>query len=162
MNIKKTIIKFIAAVMLPAALLTGCGDGGSGGTVSDVPPDEILKAVMDEVTVSSAATKDESELEVYYKDIDASKVESAALCLSVGHPDEIAIIKFKDDSDAKSAEAALQKRLEEQKRTYESYDPENMYKLEGAKIYSKGSYTIFLAVEDNDKAKSIVDEKLAG
>lgn len=158
MNIRKTITKIVAAVILPAALLTGC----SGGTVADVPPADILKAVMDEVTVSPAATKDESEIEIYYKDIDASKVESAALCMSVGHPDEIAIIKFKTDSDAKSAEASLQSRLEEQKKTYESYDPENMYKLEDAKIYSKGSYAIFLAVEDNNKAKSIVDEKLAG
>ena len=160
MNIKKMIAKLTAAVLLPAALLTGCGGGESA--VADVPPADVLKAVTDEIPFAAAATKDESELEVYYKDIDASKVESAALCLSVGHPDEIAIIKFKQDSDAKDAEAALQKRLDEQIKTYESYDPDNMYKLEGAKIYSKGSYAVLLAVEDNDKAKSIVDGKLAG
>lgn len=161
MNITKIISKVVAAVILPAMLLTGCSDGGSS-TVADVPPADVLKAVMDEITVSAAATKDESEIEVYYKDIDASKVESAALCLSVGHPDEIAIIKFKSESDAKAAESALQKRLDEQIKTYESYDADNMYKLENAKIYSKGSYAIFLAVEDNDKAKTIVDGKLAG
>lgn len=160
MNVRKIISKIIAAVLLPAALLTGCAEGGSA--VADVPPADVLKAVMDEITVSAAATKDESELEIYYKDIDASKVESAALCISVGHPDEIAIIKFKSEADAKAAEAALQKRLDKQIETYESYDPDNMYKLEKAKIYSAGSYAIFLAVEDNDKAKTIVDGKLAG
>lgn len=160
MNVRKTISKIIAAVLLPAALLTGCTEGGSA--VADVPPADVLKAVMDEIPLSAAATKDESELEIYYKDIDASKVDSAALCISVGHPDEIAIIKFKSEADAKTAEAALQKRLDKQIETYESYDPDNMYKLEKAKIYSAGSYAIFLAVEDNDKAKTIVDGKLAG
>lgn len=160
MNVRKTISKIIAAVLLPAALLTGCAEGGSA--VADVPPADVLKAVMDEIPLSAAATKDESELEIYYKDIDASKVDSAALCISVGHPDEIAIIKFKSEADAKAAEAALQKRLDKQIETYESYDPDNMYKLEKAKIYSAGSYAILLAVEDNDKAKTIVDGKLAG
>lgn len=160
MNVRKIISKIIAAVLLPAALLTGCAEGGSA--VADVPPADVLKAVMDEIPLSAAATKDESELEIYYKDIDASKVESAALCISVGHPDEIAIIKFKSEADAKAAEAALQKRLDKQIETYESYDPDNMYKLEKAQIYSAGSYAIFLAVEDNDKAKTIVDGKLAG
>ena len=160
MNVKKIISKIIAAVLIPAALFTGCAEGGSA--VADVPPADVLKAVMDEITVSAAATKDESELEIYYKDVDISKVESAAFCISVGHPDEIAIIKFKSEADAKAAEAALQKRLDKQIETYESYDPDNMYKLEKAKIYSAGNYAIFLAVEDNDKAKTIVDGKLAG
>ena len=160
MNIKKIIAKITAAMLLPAVLLTGCGGGESA--VADVPPADVLKAVTDEIPLSAAATKDESELEIYYKDIDTSKVDSAALCISIGHPDEIAIIKFKSESDAKAAEAALQKRLDKQIETYESYDADNMYKLEDAKIYSKGSYAVFLAVEDNDKAKSIVDGKLAG
>lgn len=160
MNVKKTVLRIAAAVLLPALLFTGCGGGTSD--VADVSPADVMKAVTDEITVLAAAEKDESELEIYYKDIDASKVESAAFCLSVGHPDEIAIIKFTDDSDAKAAETVFQKRLEEQIKTYESYDPDNMYKLENAKVYSVGSYAIFLAVEDNDKAKSIVDGKLTG
>lgn len=159
MNIRRIISRITAAVLLPAALLTGCAEGGA---VADVAPADVLKAVTDEIPLSAAAEKDESELDIYYKDIDASTVESAALCISIGHPDEIAIIKFKSESDAKAAEAALQKRLDKQIETYESYDPDNMYKLENAKIYSKGNYAVLLAVEDNDKAKTIVDGKLAG
>lgn len=178
MNFKFSAKKAILAFLLPAVLLAGCsGNGGSGdsqnstggssGTQAsentvNAAPSDILKAVMDEVTVSAAATKDESELDIYYKDIDASKVESAALCLSVGHPDEIAIIKFKTDADAKAAETVLKNRIEEQINTFKDYDTDNMYKLESAKVYSSGCYAVLLAVDDNDKAKSIVDEKLAG
>lgn len=161
MNIKAFAKKAIMAVILPAMLLTGCNSENAENTANPNPA-EVRDAVVNEIALLSAAPKNVDELEFYYGDIDSSKVEDAAFCLSVGHPDEIAIIKFKSADDAKAAESALKKRVEKQIETFKDYDPDNMYKLETAKVYVSGKYAVLLAVDDNDKAKSIVDGKLAG
>ncbi len=159
MNIKGFLKTAISAALLPIMLLTGCG--GDNKEIN-AAPSEVLEAVTKEITVESSAVKNESELKTYYSGIDESTVESAAMCLSVGHPDEIAIIKLKTSSDAQTAVKALKEKLEKQKETYKDYTPEEMFKLEDAQVYSVQNYAVYLAVSDNSKAKSIVDEKLKG
>lgn len=160
MNFKKILASALAAVVL-ATGLTACSS--QPDEVSSIAPSEIVKAVLEEIPIESVVEKDESKLSDYYTDIDTSKVKSAAfaMCGSGSYPDEIAVIKCNSTNDAIDIQTALNARLESQKELYSTYTPDEMYKLDEALIFSKGEYAIFLALSDNEKAKSIVEDKLS-
>lgn len=156
----------IAAVLMPVILLAGCNSDkqtDENTSAANVPPTEIVNAVLAEIPITSGLEKGKEDIPDFYSDIDVSQVESAsfAICASGAYPDEIAVMKCTDSSAAAAVKSALEKRLEGQSELYSTYTPDEMYKLETAKVYTAGNYAIFLAVSDNDKAKEIVDGKLA-
>ena len=157
--------KFIAALLAPAMLLAGCSsnDGTDAGTAANVPPTEIVNAILAEVPIASGIEKSKEDIPDFYSDIDLSQVESAAfvICASGAYPDEIAVMKCTDPANASAVKSALEKRLASQTELYSTYTPDEMYKLENAKVYTAGNYAVFLAVSDNDRAKEIVDGKLS-
>lgn len=168
------IRNIISALLVPAILLTGCSknEQGGNGTEQDskqadntvnVAASEVVQGVLAEVPINSSVEKGKGDLENYYSSLDTATVEDAAfaLCGSGALPDEIAVIKCKSADDAKNAETALKAKLEKQKETFSTYTPDEMYKLEGAVIFTKGSYAVYIALSDNSKAKSIVEGKLS-
>ena len=160
--------KLIAAVLAPVILLTGCESSGSGpdngGSAADVEPTVIVSAVLAEVPITSGIEKSKGDIPDFYSDIDVSQIESVAfvICASGAYPDELAVMKCADSAAASAVKSAFEKRLEAQSELYSTYTPDEMYKLESAKIYTVGNYAVFLAVSDNDRAKEIVDGKLSG
>ena len=162
--------KLFAAILAPVILLTGCGnnsgetntDGSSGNPAPDAEPAVVVNAVLDQVPITSAVEKSKADIPDFYSDIDVSQVESAAfvICASGAYPDELAVMKCTDSAAAAAVKSAFEKRLSSQSELYSTYTPDEMYKLESAKIYTVGNYAVFLAVSDNDKAKEIVDGKL--
>lgn len=161
MKPKKLLAAVIASV-IAAASLTACS-GGNNAQTADVAPSEVVKAVLAEVPIDSGVEKGKDEAGDYYSGLNTDTVEDAAfaLCGSAARPDEIAVIKCKSESSASDAKTALQDRLDAQKALYETYTPDEMYKLEGAEIFTKGNYAVFIALSDNEKAKKIVEDKLS-
>ena len=160
-----------AAVLAPVILLTGCGnngggntntDGGAGTPAPDVEPAVIVSAVLDEIPITSGVEKSKADIPDFYSDIDVSQVESAAfvICASGAYPDELAVMKCADSAAAGAVKSAFEKRLSAQSELYSTYTPDEMYKLESAKVYTVGNYAVFLAVSDNDRAKEIADALL--
>lgn len=167
MNVKK----LLCAALVPVMLFTACSGGGqtadtdtSEAAKADIPPSEAVMAVLEEIPISSSVEKGTEDVETYYGDVDISELDSAsfALCGSGSMPDEIAVLKFKTDKAAKAAEEGLQAKLDHQTELFKDYTPDEMYKLETAKVYSTGNYAVYLALADNERAKTIVDEKLKG
>ncbi|MCM1060932.1 MAG: DUF4358 domain-containing protein [Eubacterium sp.] len=162
MNIKK----MLTAVLIPAMLFTACGgeNGGAQSSAVDVDPADAVKAVLAEVPISSSVEKGTDDVETYYVDVDITELESAAfsLCGSGALPDEIAVFRFATAEAASSAEVGLQSKLDSRIELFKDYTPDEMYKLDTAKIYSIGNYAVYLSVSDNDRAKAIVDEMLKG
>ena len=170
------IRNIISALLIPAILLTGCSQTEQGGNTDtkqeqtegstpevNVSASEVVQAVLAEVTINSSVEKGKNDIENYYSSLDTAAVEDAAfaMCGSGALPDEIAVIKCKTADDAKNAETALEARLDKQKELFSTYTPDEMYKLEGAVIFTKGNYAVFIALSDNEKAKSIVESKLS-
>lgn len=158
------IKKLLSAVLVPVMLFTACSGEVGDNAAADADPADVLSAVLAEVPVSSSVEKGTDDVKDYYVDLDTSELDSAsfALCGSGALPDEAAVFKFKSADAAKSAETALQSKLASRKEAFATYTPDEMYKLDTAKIYSVGNYALYLAVSDNDKAKEIADGKLKG
>ncbi len=164
--------KKILAVLLAVSLLSCAGCGGSsdsntttttGSSATDEAPADVnvadvTKAILEEVPINSAFEKKADTLGDYFYELDTEALESSSyyLCASGAYPDEIAVFKFKDDASAKDAVTAVNKRLESQIEMYETYTPDEMYKLEGAIVKQSGVYVYYLVTSDNEKAESIV------
>lgn len=160
MKLKKLLAAAIAP-LIAATGLTACSGGES--KIADIAPSEVLKAVLEEVTIDSCVEKGKDNIGDYYSSLDTAAVEDAAVASSgnAANPDEVAIIKCKSESDAAAAKEVLQSKLDNQKSLYETYSPGEMYKLEDAEIFTKGNYAVYIALSDNGKAKKIVEDKLS-
>ena len=71
-----------------------------------------------------------------YYEIDAGKIDSfsAFICGSGAVPDEIAVFKMKSEQDVEAAKSVLLARVDNQKATFESYTPDEMYKFDDKNV----------------------------
>lgn len=121
-------------------------------------PADITSAVLVEVPINSALEKGIEDLTMYFTDLDISSLEEASyyMCASGAYPDEIAVMKFTSSDSAEQGKAVVQTRLDKQISVYESYTPDEMYKLDGAVLEVSGNYLYYIVTSDNDKAEDIV------
>lgn len=157
---KKKIIVALMLVTTVFCLMTGCGETAS--TVLTVPAADVSKAIVDQITINSAVEKDISSYSDYYTLNSTDDLEdvSVYICASGAYPDEIAVFRFKTAEAANANLDVLNNRLASQKELFSTYTPDEMYKLDGAKVYVTNNYAILLACSDNDKAKEIADGML--
>ena len=90
-----------------------------------------------------------------FYDLDADKVADAHMYTSGSRAtaEEITVIRMKDAKDVGLAEAAMKQRVEDQKRSYQDYIPEELPKLEGAVVLTHGSYALLAVADDPSKVE---------
>ncbi len=148
----------IAASSCSTAEVNEVNDTDNVQAAVSASPSEITSAVLLEIPINSALEKGIDDLTMYFTDLDTSTLEDASyyMCASGAYPDEIAVMKFTSSDSAEQGRAAVQSRLEKQISVYESYTPDEMYKLEGAVLEVSGNYLYYIVTSDNDKAEDIV------
>ena len=70
--------------------------------------------------------------------------------------DEVSVWRVKDEKDAKTVQEAAEKRVENQKASFQDYVPEEMPKLEKAVITVDGDTVILCVSGDPEKAKEVI------
>lgn len=162
---KKKILSIVFAML---CLTASACSGGTGDTQEDTAPEvrntvnaepsDITSAVLVEIPINSAIEKGLDDLSMYFTELDTTGLESVSyyMCASGAYPDEIAVMKFTSEELAGQGRTAVQSRLDKQISVYESYTPDEMYKLEGAIIETNGNYLYYLVTSDNAKAEEIV------
>ena len=133
-------------------------DTAAAEPASDAAAADITKAVLDEVPINSEYEKKKESLPDYFDGLDVDAIEdfSYYICASGAYPDEIAVFRFSSSDSAENAVKAVTDRLAYQKETYETYTPDEMYKIDGAVIKQTGNWVYYLVTSDNEKAESIV------
>ena len=94
---------------------------------------------------------------------DLQESDVTAECVYVGTgatPEEISVWQASSADTVKTIEAAAKDRIEVQKKSFESYRPEQMPKLDSPVLVTSGNYVIFCISGDNTSAQSIVDSFL--
>ncbi len=137
---------------------TTADNGVSVASAVEYTPAEITSAVLAEIPINSAVEKGIDDLGYYFADLDTSTLTDASyyMCASGAYPDEIAVFKFNSSEMAEAGKSAVEARMQSQVKTYESYSPDEMYKLDNAVIEVNGSYIYYLVTSDNVKANDIV------
>ena len=72
--------------------------------------------------------------------------------------EEILIIELVDKKDRNEIEKIIETKLEERKADFQTYLPEQVFKLENYNLESKGNYIILCVSNDYDKAKEIINK----
>ena len=151
----KKILALVLALILCAALLTGC----------PASEKEIDTAKLYNSLKSDLAFKDElidmemsAILNHYFFD-DANVIEEALVCKSASGAtaEEIAVITVKSVSDVESVKAAVEMRVEDLAFNFENYVPAEMDKIENAVVATSGRYIILAVADDSAAAQEIID-----
>ncbi|CDA73230.1 conserved domain protein [Ruminococcus sp. CAG:579] len=89
--------------------------------------------------------------------ISADKYSSAAVYVGgVSTAEEIACFDAVDESAASDILAACEKRIEDLKTQVESYNPDELPKLNTPVLLTKGNSVYMCLSNDNDKAEEII------
>ncbi len=159
---KRVLAAFLAAMCMTVA---SCG-GETDAPVTTQQEEEfyvaatdITNAVLAEVPINSAIEKRKDDLEFYFTELDVTGLTSASyyMCASGAYPDEVAVFVFDTAENANNAKSAVQTRLDKQISVYESYTPEEMYKLEDAILDVRQNVIFYAVTENNSRAQEIFD-----
>lgn len=167
MKFRKSICIFAAAVMA-ASMLTACGGNEDSGSKSA----DSAAAAQTEITASAEDVAADLRSGITYVDdlntisadmieklygISADKYSSAAVYVGgVSTAEEIACFDAVDESAASDIKAACEKRIEDLKTQVESYNPDELPKLNSPVLVTKGNSVYMCLSNNNDKAEEIV------
>lgn len=152
------IILLTGLMLIGISCFTAC-EGSNEISLENQPNTaDIANAVMEAVDFPSATAKTINDLNNYI-DLEIENIYQMSyyICGSGAYPDELLILKLKDKSYSEDAKKAIQKKLDSQIETYRDYTPDEMYKLDGAKIIVKNNWVFFFATADNDKTEEIIN-----
>ena len=171
-NLNKKLCALMAALMLCCTALASCGDSDSSAAAKS---DKSTSAAQTEENVSYdvAAIADRLKNEITYKDglneLDAAMYEKiykikpelyTASKVYVGAggatAEELACFEAKDEAAAGEIKTCLETRIENQKKSFENYNPEELDKLGSPVLVQKGKYVFMCLSDDNSKANEII------
>lgn len=99
-------------------------------------------------------TEDAQNLFAILCDISYDKIDEFVYqYASEGLADEIAIIRLKDTQDMKALKEELEERIVSRKASFQTYNPQEVEKLEQAQIVVKGNYAALLICQQSGVAK---------
>lgn len=155
------MIKHILTRLVPAALvlcltLTACGSKDSGSAGYD--PAATAQALLDSgaFTDTLETTEKDTVAALYGVEADAITDYACYTSLSAG-AEEIAVLTMADADSAKAAMEGLEARVADQKAALESYQPDEVSKLDNAILTQSGNTVVLVVAADADKAQSALD-----
>lgn len=148
-------------MLLPLLALCLCLTACGGGAAEEgYDPAAAAQALLDSgaFTQSLEALDKETACAVLYGGLDTETVEECAVYVSLSAgAEEIAILKLTSDDAAQTALAALEDRVAQQREALESYQPQEVGKLDNAILEQAGTTVVLVVAEDHDLARSTLD-----
>lgn len=119
---------------------------------------EAGKSLPDMTTVSSSNDNAE-DLFSYLSDFDYDKVDGYFLAYSSeGLADEIAVVRLKSKSDIAGMIATLEDHVDGRRKLYESYQPDQVNRVENALVFSQDNYAVLIIGNDQQVIKEAFEE----
>lgn len=106
--------------------------------------DEIIKVDSEMIMDDYSFSDDEIEEIVSYQGSGATS-------------EELVILQVNDKSKLNSIKSKINSRVEERKEAFESYLPEEVYKIENNLLEIKGNYVIFCISNDSNKVGETIN-----
>ena len=151
----KMFKRLLIAASAAAMIFCGCTRGAAE---INVPVSDISAKLMKELTwVDTLRQIDDNVIDKFYG-FDTSKLAEYEVFVSDSGAtaEGIAIVKMSDASVKDDVTAAMEKRVEKQKKQFENYMPEEMFKLENALITEKGNYVILVVADEFEQAEELI------
>ena len=145
------IARWSAAVAAVISLIWMFG----GNTVSNADPAEVAQAVVETIDMENMLEADNQLIKRFYG-LDPSSFEGCILYYPTTNmmAEEVLIVKLKDMSQQAQVRAAIEKRIETQKTTFEGYGVEQFVLLtNNAVIEVRGNFILFIVNADSAEAQ---------
>lgn len=158
----------LAVMMLTAAgLLAGCGSDSSGDQVKCL---DIVKAcseaasegTLDEWYSYGEELYDESFDNLYGVQFDMIDDGALLQTASGGVADEVSVLHLKKSSDVSIAKQKLEDRIAERRNEFNGYKPEEVYKLDNARVIVQGNYAALIISDDADNVEAALRSAISG
>ena len=151
---KSLLIRLMPAALLCLAL-TACGGGGAVGQ-TPYDPETAAQALLDSGAFSDALDTVDQDTAAALYGIDADTITGSAVytSLSAG-AEEIAVLVLTDAAAA--ALDGLEARVADQKAVLESYQPDEVSKLDSAIVEQRGNSVLLAVAADAEKARAALD-----
>ena len=137
--------------------LTACGGGGAVGQ-TPYDPETAAQALLDSGAFSDALDTVDQDTAAALYGIDADTITGSAVytSLSAG-AEEIAVLVLTDEDAAAAALDGLEARVADQKAVLESYQPDEVSKLDSAIVEQRGNSVLLAVAADAEKARAALD-----
>lgn len=154
---KKFLCMVMATAVLTAGLMSGCSSPAESDKAFDM--DATVKEIFDAAGFTDELMEqDDTVIGNSYPTLDLSKVEKYSVYISatMSTPEEAAVFQAKSKGDLGDIRAAVEKRIADQKASYEDYRPEEMPKLENAVVVEKGTALIYVVCPNYDAVSELL------
>lgn len=119
---------------------------------------EIAETIVEQGKFNDEVVSIDNEMINQKLDIDGTKAEEIVCYYGTGDSANIVYVaKFKEASDASDAKAKLETYLSELKTANESYDPEELGKIDDVVLVIDGQYAIMVISDDSNAVKDVID-----
>lgn len=147
---KKILITLIFAVNVSA--FTACGSAAD--TTASVK--EIADKIVEIYEPDTMSELTDERFSNYY-DLDLSYVDSYSVYIegSGGFADETAVFKAKDENGVEAVQKSISSRIEQRKKDFDGYNPDELQKIENCLLLKKGNYILFVVSDNNTEAETI-------
>jgi len=172
-TITKKTIKTAALILTAMLMMCGCSannntkadtSSAAAGTekAADISAEELLADISHDNLdgrLSKGDGKYDKNAAQFYETGFANILDGAILYNeNGGYPDEVSAVKFDEGIDGQEL---LKQRLESRTATFRDYRPEEVPKLENAKIFNAGGFDILIISDDADNIEKQLKEKLS-
>lgn len=144
---------WILMLILALCIMTGCAAGGANVKCTDIV--KACKAVtaedsLDEYYSYGEELYDDSFSSLYAVRFDMIDDGAVLQTAAGGKADELSILHLKKNEDVQLARSKLSDRLSERMELFAGYKPEEVYKLENARIIIQGNYVALIVSDEAD------------
>ena len=155
----------LLAVIVGISMFCACGDSGT----ENVKCLDIVKACKD---AASEGTLDEwySYGEDLYDDsfdnlygVQFDMIDDGAVLQtsSGGVADEVSVMHMKKSEDVSIAKSKLEDRITERRQEFSGYKPEEVYKLDNARVVVQGNYVALIVSDDADQVEAALRKAIS-
>ena len=174
MKLKKMICVLAAAAVAASFAACGSGENSSEGSTDNTTTTAAAEPAQGEAqaALSAADIADKLHSEITYVDslnelspemiekiygISADKYVSGKVYVGgVSTAEEIACFDAADEAAAAAIKTACDERIAAQIKSVESYNPDELPKLQNPVLVTRGNSVLMCLSNDNDKAKEII------
>lgn len=146
-------MKRIILLIMMMVLLTGCGKEEK----VNIDAQEVANQLLNEVSYDGSMDQMNDDMIALLYDVDPADVSKQIVyCSTDATADEIAVFEATSDEAANRIETVVKQRVEDQKSSFQGYEPKEVEKLEKAVVKRIGNVVILDVSADSGKVNEIL------
>ena len=153
----KQLFHIVPAVLALCLTLSACGGGNEEAVAFD--PAVTAQSLLDSGAFSDALEEVDTSVAATLYGVDEADIADGVVYMSLSAgAEEIAVLVLSDADAAAAAMEGLEAHVADQRAALESYQPDEVSKLDGAILQQKGNSVLLAVCADPAAAKAVLAE----